>query len=266
MFIFQDWTSKIEPSFEFATLLADTGTNYMWERGLTTDAVAVLSMGERVCGVLSHLEEINPVHADICAIAGSVHETIGLSRRATALEQCEMGLKLREERIKLLEGRGETLSSSSILQLSNAWNDVGGVKLSYGNFDEALPYFIESNRLKRKHATEDDLPWHYGETYKNLAIVKLHQGDAEGAEEDSRRSCELCCQGRIENDASTQKARSILGVVLMNIDKTDEALRLHRGVYRIRNEIRGATNLHTSNSLYLVAELYRLKGNLAKAE
>jgi len=264
--IFQDWAPKIDPTFDFATLLADTGTNYMWERGLSADAVAILDLGARVCVALSHLETINPVHADICAIAGSVHETIGLSGRAAALEECDKALKLREERLKLCEGRGEAVTRFIMLQLANAWNDVGFVKLSYGDFEAALHYFLESYRIKQEHATEDHIPWHYGETFKNLALVKLHQGDKTGAEEAARRSCELCCQGRLETDASTQKARSLLGIVLMNTDKVDEALGLHKGVYNVRKEILGETNLHTKNTLYLIAELYRLKGKLVKAE
>ncbi|KAH6716088.1 hypothetical protein BKA61DRAFT_337439 [Leptodontidium sp. MPI-SDFR-AT-0119] len=82
----------------------------------------------------------------------------------------------------------------------------------------------------------------------------------------ARRSCELCCLGRTETDASAQKARSILGIVLMNNDKTGEAFRLLKGVYKARKEILGETNLHTRNSLYLVAELYRSAGKLTKAE
>lgn len=264
--IFQDWAPKVEPTLDFATLVADTATNYMWERGLTADAIAVLSIGVRVCNELSHLEEMNLIQADICAIAGSVHETIGLSGRATALEECKKGLKLREERIKMLERRGQAIGPFSILQLANAWNDLGVAKLSYGDYEEALPNLLESQRLKQLHKSEEDIPWHFGETYKNLSIVKLFQGDAIGAEEMARRSCELCCFGRSETDASTQKARSILGIVLMNIDKTDEAFSLLKGVYNVRNEMLGETSLHTRNSLYLVAELYRLKGKLKKAE
>ncbi|KAI0111256.1 P-loop containing nucleoside triphosphate hydrolase protein [Nemania sp. FL0031] len=264
--IYRDWSPKVKATFDFATLLADTATNYMWERGLTADAVDILETGERVCNDLSHMEEIRPVYADICAIAGSVHETIGLSGRATALQECEKGLSLRQETVKTLQERGQDITVQGVLQLANAWNDVGVVKLSYGDFEAALTYLMESQRLKRLHKAETDIPWHYGELYKNLAIVKLHQGDTAGAEEDARRSCELCCSGRTEKDASTQKARSILGIVLMNIGKTDEAFKLLKGVYEVRKEILGETNLHTRNSLYLVAELHRRKGELCEAE
>ncbi|KAI0536690.1 P-loop containing nucleoside triphosphate hydrolase protein [Xylaria digitata] len=264
--IYRDWSPKVKPIFDFATLLADTGTNYMWECGLTTDAIDILEMGERVCNELPQTEEIGAVYADICAIAGSVYETIGLSGRAAALRVCEKGLKLRQENIKVLEERGQTVTVHGILRLANAWNDVGVVKLSYGDFEAALPCFLESQRLKQLHKAEHDIPWHYGELYKNLAIVKLYQGDTVGAEDDARRSCQLCCFGRSERDAATQKARSILGIVLMKIGKTDEAFELLKGVYRVRKEILGETNLHTRNSLYLVAELYRISGKMDKAE
>jgi hypothetical protein len=115
---------------DFATLITDTATNYMWERGLIADAAAAPNTGAGVCSELSHLEEINLVQADICAIAGSVHETIGLSGRATALEVCKKALELREGWIKKLEERGQAVGLSSILQLANAWNDVGFVKMS----------------------------------------------------------------------------------------------------------------------------------------
>ncbi|KAJ8128432.1 hypothetical protein O1611_g5202 [Lasiodiplodia mahajangana] len=107
---------------------------------------------------------------------------------------------------------------------------------------------------------------HYGELYKNLAIVKLYKGDTAGAEENARKSCDLCCSSRSERDASIQKAHSMLGVVLMNIGKVDEAFKLLREVYSVRKEILGETNLHTRNSLHLVAELYRLKGKMEEAD
>ncbi|TPX13511.1 uncharacterized protein E0L32_005982 [Thyridium curvatum] len=266
MSVYRDWSPKTEPTYEFATLLSDTATNYMWERALSGDAIEVLNTGEQVCSSLASTEQISLVHADLLAIGGSVHETIGLSGRATALKKCEHALKLREDRIRLIEERGQVITSSTALQLANAKNDVGCAKLSFEDADGALPLFLESQTLKQKHATEDELPWHFGELYKNLALVKLYQGDAAGAEDLARHSCQLCCSGRTDRDASTQKARSILGVVLMNIGKGDEALRLHKSVYHTRKEILGETNLHTKNSLYLVAELYRLKGKLDKAE
>ena len=52
----------------------------------------------------------------------------------------------------------------------------------------------------------------------------------------------------------------------MNVDEADEALRLHKGMYKARKEILGESNLHTKNSLYLAAELYQLKGKMEKAE
>lgn len=265
--IYRDWAPRTKPTFDFASLLADTGTNYMWERGLSVDAIAVLDMGDRVCDELSGLEDINPIHADICAIAASVYETIGITGRQTSLDRCEKALQLRQERIDLLEARGETIPKAMFLQLANAWNDVGCGKLALGDGVGALPDFLESQRLKEAHATEDELPWHFGELYKNLALVNLYLGDLRGAAESVRRSCELCSRGRTEKDAATQKARSVMGIVLVNIpDEMDEALRLHKGVYKVRKEIFGEANPHTRNSLYLVGELHRLKGKLEKAE
>ncbi|KAK3356808.1 hypothetical protein B0T25DRAFT_566139 [Lasiosphaeria hispida] len=264
--VYRDWASKIRPPFDLATLLANTATNYTWERGLTHVALPILEMGERVCNKLSHVEEISLVRANICAIAGCVFKDIGLSGRAIALEKCKKGLELRQGRVQALQSRGDPVDASTFLQLANALNDVGVAKLAYGCFEKALPYLLESQRLKEEQAGEEDIPWHYGELYKNLAFVKLHQGDALAAEDMARRSCDLCSLGRTETDASTQSVRSILGIVLMNIGKMDEALRLHKGVYRARKQFLGETHLHTKNSQYLVAELSRRKGKLSKAE
>ncbi|TGJ83408.1 hypothetical protein E0Z10_g5367 [Xylaria hypoxylon] len=264
--IYQQWSPKVKPTYDFATLLADTATNYMWERGLTSEALEILTTGEQVCNDLSQLEDIKPVYADICAIAGSVHEENGLSGRAAALEACEKALKLRQERVRALEDNGQTDTVNGELQLANAWNDVGVVKLSYGDFEAALSCFLESQNLKQRHKTEQEMPWHYGELYKNLALTKLYQGDIIEAEEDARRSCDLCSSGRSKKDASVQTARSILGIVLMNVKKTEKALELLKGVYRARKDLLGETNFHTKDSLYLVAELYRFRGKMDKAE
>ncbi|KAI0808735.1 hypothetical protein GGR55DRAFT_679954 [Xylaria sp. FL0064] len=243
-----------------------TATNYMWERGLTSEALEILTTGEQVCDALLSLEDIKPVYADICAIAGAVHKENGLSGRALALEACEKGLRLRQEKLRALKESGQTDIVHAELQLANAWNDIGVVKLAYDDFDAALPCFMESQILKQRHKMEQDMPWNYGELYKNLALTKLSLGDIVGAEEDARRSCELCSFGQPKKDASVQTARSIRGIILMSVKKTEEAHRLLKGVYHARKEILGETNFHTIDSLYLVAELYRIRGKLDKAE
>ncbi|KAF6836762.1 transcriptional xre family [Colletotrichum plurivorum] len=266
MTVYRDWAPKAQATYEFATLLADTGTNYMWQHGVTSDAIPVLEMGERICKSIATPEEIAPVHADICAIAGAVYEDIGFSGRATALEKCEEALKLRQKTIRAREARGNDVPPSTYLQLANAYNDVGVAKLSHGDASGALESLVESEKLKRQHKTEDELPWHYGELYKNLSFVKLFMGDLVDAEEHARRSCRLCCQDRADTEASTLKARFVLAMALMNVDKVDEALRLHKDVLQARKKLLGKSSLHTKNSLYQVGELYRFKGKLQKAE
>jgi tetratricopeptide (TPR) repeat protein len=261
---FHVWAPKFEANLDLATLLADTA-NYLWERQLMQDAIKIMDAGEEVCNSLSAINEVIPVHANICAIYGALLCDLGFSGRADALMKCEKALELRKKHIENLEASGK-VEADDILLLANAWNDVGVVLLEEEKFESAMPYFEEALRLKTEWSNEDAIPWHFGEGYKNLAYIKLSQGLAEEAKSCAFRSTELCMRGRAENSATSLFFRFVCAHVLLNCNEIDQALAMHQDILEARNEVFGNTHPLTKDSLYTIGEIYRIQGKMAKAE
>lgn len=116
--IYEAWYPKIKANILFATLLDNTG-NYLWERGLVKDGLEIIDTGEKVCDALAHIDEILPIHANICAISSAVNLDIGYSGRPKALTATEKALSLRQRRMSTLEQRN-TATATDALQLANA--------------------------------------------------------------------------------------------------------------------------------------------------
>jgi tetratricopeptide (TPR) repeat protein len=261
--VYLTWKPDIGPTLEFATLLYDLG-NYMWERGIKT-AGEILQAGEDVCTLLTDLPETIPIYANLCAIGGAVQGEIGFSGRAMAREKCERALQLRKQRVKQMEASG-SLQVNDVMLLAMAWNDVGVVKIQSCEYDAALTDLEESLRLRRRYAVEDDHPWHFGETFKNLAFVRSYQGRLDEAEDLAHRACELCSRGMGEKSAATLKAQFIEATILWNSNKIKEALNMHKSIYRARDEVFGSKHMLTKDSLYSLGEISRLRGKMEKAE
>lgn len=262
--IYKAWKTKVEANFDFATLLADTA-NYMWERGLIKDCVIILDVGDSMCEELSAHEEISSVHANICMIAGGVHSEIGISGRALAIKNCEKNLQIRQKQLLTLQEKG-SVGAADMMHLANAWNDVGVMKVQNEDFEGSLTPLEESLRLKREWSSENDLPWHFGETYKNFTFIRLSQGQLDEAKDLALRSEELCSLGMPEKSATTQKARFIRATILLNCGEVEDALRMHKQILNAREEIFGHNASLTKDSIFIIGEICRMKGKLEKAE
>ncbi|KAJ3531246.1 hypothetical protein NM208_g8962 [Fusarium decemcellulare] len=227
---------KIKPVLAFATLLLDTA-NYLWEKGLTKEGMETMQIGEEVCVQFSNIPE-----------------------------KCDLALELRKRRIQQLEQSGHVASDNAIL-LANAWNDVSVVRIQNEEFKEAVPCLKESLRLKNKWELEDNIPWHFSETYKNLAFTHLSRGEFKKAREFTNRSYNLYSRSIAEKSAATQKAKFILATILLNYGDIEEALKLHKKILLARQEIFSKAPGLTKDSLYNVGEIYRQQGGkLEKAE
>lgn len=201
----------------------------MWERGPTKDCLTLVDIGEDVCTAISHIDEVATIHANICCVAAGVQQDLRSRGRALSLAKCQQALELRQKRVRGLE-QENNLGKTDVLRLANAWNDVGVSMIHGEEFSGAIRYFEESLRLKREWVDEDSLPWHFGETYKNLAFVALSQDRIEKAKDYVRRARELCSRGMAEKSAATQKARFIEANVLLNAGEQDKAYQIHKQV------------------------------------
>ncbi|RDW58286.1 hypothetical protein BP5796_12216 [Coleophoma crateriformis] len=262
--IFEKWSPRILPTLTLATLLTDVA-NYMWERGIVREGITIMDTGEAVCSSLKHLKDITTVHAHICAIALSIHADLGYSGRQRAYNYALKGLALRQDRVKSLKIVG-IAQKVDFLNLANAWNDVGVMLIQQHEFEEAQLYFNESLRIKREWTTEDDIPWHYGETYKNMAFVELSRGNLDEAKTYVQKATSLCTRDMPEKCASSMKAHFIEATIALNSRNLLEALDKHKYIFRIRKEIFGDTHQLTKDSIFALGEIYRLREKFERAE
>lgn len=272
--IYRSRQAKIEPTQVFATLVVDAA-NYLWERGLTNDVISTLALGEDVCNSLMTSKNKNnravvPLYANICAIAGAVYSEIGLSGRALALQKCERALELRRLRIQHLEEEakngGVDITEIDGILLANAYNDMGVLNMQYERFGAAASFFAQSLEIKRKWTSEEASPALFGESYKNISVVRLAQGRKEEAAELATKSLELHGKGMNEMTFTWQKVKFILAWVTCYAGDTKRALQIHKEVLKARIQIIGQGHRRTRDSMYMIGEIYRLKGQYAKAE
>ena len=67
------------------------------------DAIKIMDACEEVCNNLSAINEVIPVHANICDIYGVLRCDLGFSGRTDAPTKCEKALELRKKHIENLE-------------------------------------------------------------------------------------------------------------------------------------------------------------------
>lgn len=138
--------------------------------------------------------------------------------------------------------------------------------MQIGEYEKAVPSFEESLNLKNKWADEDTIPWHYGETYKNLAIVELSRGNFGEAQKYAIKATALCIRDMGEKAASTLKAKFVMATVLLNCHDLPKSLQLHKQVLASRREVFGEKHQLTKDSFYALGAIYGLRRKWDKSE
>jgi hypothetical protein len=261
---FMAWQDRVPAFHELAVLLSDSAM-YMWERGLVKDGVETLAVGDGICSTIPETEDTIPTHADICAIAAAVHAEIGVSGRALAMTMATKALDLRKRRTELLAAR-MTVPDVDVAMLANAYNDLGVVNLQSEAWAQAEHALEESMTLKRSRFTEDSHPQQFGEGFKNLAFVALARGDCVHAKKLSSRAMELIIQVNGDFCQIAFKAQYLHAMVLCSSGELKESARVNKQLAENRKTLHGDAHALTKDSTYMVGELYRLQGKLAKAE
>ncbi|KAL8834459.1 MAG: hypothetical protein Q9176_007483 [Flavoplaca citrina] len=262
--IYETRNTKLEPSRDLATLLADAA-NYLWERGLMKDSQKLLRAGENVCDTFPGDPEIAPINANLCAISGAVHAEIGFSGRHLAMEKCKKALELRKQRMHYLEEHGRVNKEDGML-LSNGYNDLGVVSIQAEDWDAANLALIEALKLKQRFSTEANNPVQFGENYKNQAFVALAQGNVDEARHLAERGHELYASEIPEKSAAVQKTKFIFACILLNTGNFERAKKMNKEVLKVRVELFGEKHHLVKDSRYMMGEIYRLLGKYPKAE
>lgn len=230
--IYKKHVLKLLPTLQFAGLLADVA-NILWEKGQTSDAFQIIEVGEEVCEALEKDPEIVPIHANITAIAGAVYAEVGFSGRAVAKVKLLKNLELRMLRLQYLE-KEEKVKKHDGMLLSNGYNDYGCVLIQSEEWEEAESIHQKALALKTKYSTEADNPVQFGESYKNLAYVRLAQGKGPEAVDLAKRAYEGYSKEISEMNAATQKVKFVYANILLNTGDIQASKRLNKSVFNVR--------------------------------
>lgn len=263
--IFINGAARLQPSRALATLAADA-VNYLWERGQIHECIKTLKFGEDVCNKMPGDNEVVPTHANICAISGAVHAELGFGGRSKGVEKCREALELRKRRVSYLESINSTVTKEDGMLLANGYNDTAVVNLQQEDWTAADPCNEEALKLKHQYSTEEDNPVQFGESYKNMAIVRLAQGKVDEARDLAKRGYELYGKEIPEKSAATQKAKFVWCLVLFNSGEIEAAKKLAKGILEVRREIFGDKHQLVKDSLYMVGTIHKAQGKLEKAE
>jgi hypothetical protein len=271
----------LEPNLQFAELLASIGP-YLYERGLHTPGLALLSTAEEICTVL---ETRKPSRADgynaavvfepptepLCLRANIMAYTWGLwtvtggiRARPQARVYATAIVALREERISRTPEN--KLSIADHILLANAYNDLAFQCLDEAKYGEAEPLVHRAMEMKVRFHTAGDrgeqssiiIPqFKFATPMKDLALIRLAQGRRAEA-------LTLCSEAKylVEAEegvtsASTQLFRFMFAVVLYNTAASSAgfgaARELHESVLASRVARFGERGCVTLHSRFWVA-------------
>ncbi|KAK0726164.1 hypothetical protein B0H67DRAFT_642481 [Lasiosphaeris hirsuta] len=254
----------LQPTPTLATLLMDAGM-YLWETGLTRDGIETLEIDSLVYKRMEDDNEIIPVYANICSVRAVLHGEIGYSGRSLARVAAQEALALRQRRVCDQEAVG-VRSVVDYLLLSNGWNDLGVMLMQNEEFGQARPAIKKALATKEEWIDEDNQPQKFGESYKNLAYIRLYQGLVDEARDFGRRAHILTKKANGERSQAALKGKFVYGCVLLGTGDMAEAKRIHKEVLASRKDLYGPDHHLVRDSVYTLGEIYRLFGKYDKAE
>ncbi|OBT49239.1 hypothetical protein VE00_00184 [Pseudogymnoascus sp. WSF 3629] len=133
-------------------------------------------------------------------------------------------------------------------------------------YSEAEGHFLRALNIKKSVGDERSHPVEFAEAYKNLAIVRLAEGNSSVAISLMTQALKLVKSEYDENTAIIQQNRFHLAAILCNSGQYDEALEESLSILRIRVELFGEKGLPTLNSFYALGMMYYLLGKYGLAE
>lgn len=245
---------------QFADLLCDAGY-YMWDRHLGREGIPVLETAERIC-LQDENKHLRRLRANIGVALGSLLNTVGISELQRAVMLFDEILTLRQEHIAELP---LPLSREDQLLLSNAWNDKGWMCLEREDYFAAEVPFEKSLEIKRQWP-EQDIPFEFAETLKNLAFVRLAQKRSRSAIELASHALDLVEGDQDSGSATVQKFRLRKAEMLANSGQIKEAIKIVDKVAAERAHLYRPYHPSNLDVYYIRGILFHYDDRLTEAE
>ncbi|KAK2772880.1 hypothetical protein CKAH01_13784 [Colletotrichum kahawae] len=129
-------------------------------------------MAERMSKDFLNHNDPSYIQADLLDVIGAFNLAAGISTRSLGLDRKLRALTLHREKVSQL-GTEALNRKESFIRFSNILNNVGCAYFDFGMFSDAAPLLAESLALKKHWSSVEELPYGFGEVYKNLAVISL---------------------------------------------------------------------------------------------
>lgn len=269
----------IRERLAFAELLASAG-NYLYEVNISGSGLDLLSTSANICKKLrmnlpacqstgdpamtsqeAHPSLAHLIQLEATALTishGIIERTQGLSSADKAMTYISRALDLRQQHAEMDLSGDERFSS--LILLSNAFNDMACYLLDVHRYDEAEAYLLKSLSLKDELGQSRPIPeFEYAESKINLACVRLGQGRVEDALQFSKEATELI--EKVDGHANDHtRFLFVRGVCYYWAGQLETALEHLKKANEIRVRTFGKSGCNTLHSTFALAMvLYRLK-------
>ncbi|KAI3393879.1 hypothetical protein diail_3522 [Diaporthe ilicicola] len=262
--VYEGRKDRLKPSVLFASLLADAGT-YLFEIGLRDDSISTFELGTEVCQGMEEQNDIVPIYANICAFHGASLAGIGLTGRRRARVPIEKAWQLRQRHLRTRMKTGNATQTDYLLY-ANSWNDLGVLLMQNEEFEPAMQCVQRGLEIKKRWITEECSPQMFGESYKNLSYILVHEGRNGQALQYAKKAYQLIEQANGPTASITLKAGCVYANVLLATGDFQAAKTVHKKILTQRHDLLGDDCFLTKESNYVLGEIYRMMGKYDKAE
>lgn len=259
--VYHNSRPDIKGSLDFAQLLLDAGVD-QFERGITHEGILLLETAETVLDTSSHRspEELHPMKADIHAMISMMYDDIGIEKRKEAFERRESALEIRR---RAYENATNKRRQDEIMVYASEMEYAISL-LHYHRYAAAKPYMEKCLAKYHEWGSEEEIPFEYAKYYNKIGLVKMYEGDFDGAIRLSERGVQLMEKTGYNLFASRFKFD--MACIILQSGDSNRALEVHEGIYRQRVELLGPSNRLSLHSLYAIGAIHELEGRLDEAE
>ncbi|CZT12942.1 uncharacterized protein RAG0_16588 [Rhynchosporium agropyri] len=177
----------------------------------------------------------------------------------------EKAFQLRKRQLQILTQSGKATQADHLL-LANGWNDLGVLLMQNEEFEAAQDRLEKSIVIKEQWITEEEEPANFGESFKNLAYIRIHQNQNDEAVATAKRACTLIEHAYGPDAQATLKGSFVYGCNLLAVGDLEAAKKIHKNTLARRRRLLGEKSFITKDSIYVLGEIYCLSGRMEKAE
>jgi tetratricopeptide (TPR) repeat protein len=225
------------------------------------DASEILDAAMSICECLKgdHFD----LQARIHCLSAVLKFELGISGRVEGLAGLQKSLRLRQQTIVCC---ADEVKRKDVLLFANALNDYGCALVDLESYEEAEPFFARSLEIKQQCGSENDIPFEFAESYKNIALVRTAQGRFAEAVELISRATELSESANGWRNTATLVFAFMKACICFRSGDQGNAIKTMERVHGESAGLLGEMANHTLNSRYVLGAFFHETGDTAQAK